>query len=139
MGKVADHESTPNINVLKNSKETLTAEARQFVTDSKLLVSSATHSREKLVQNVNNSMHTLAKIITYCQITMEVMSSPQQAVTLGMKIKDVCNAYTETVNAAGAAAGKPLSDPNMKHLMKQATTLASILSVLMKTLKALES
>ena len=139
MGKVADHETTPNPSMMKNTKETLTIEARQFVTDSKLLVSSATHSRDKLVQNVNNSMHTLAKIISYCHITMEVMTSTQQAVTLGMKVKGVANAYKETVNAASAAAGKPLSDPNMKHLMKQATTLASILSVLMKTLKTLDN
>ena len=124
---------------LKTSKDLLVAESRQFVTDSKLLVSSATQNLEMLIENVNSSIHTLAKIVLNCQGTMKSMTSLPAAQNLGSKVKDVAVAYKTTVNAAHVAAGKPLSDPQMKLLMRQATTLASILSTLMKTLKLLEN
>ncbi len=124
---------------LKASKDQLVAESRQFVTDSKLLVSSATQNLEKLIENVNSSIHTLAKIVQHCQGTMRCMTSLPAAQNLGCKVKDVAIAYKTTVNAAHVAAGRPLSDPQMKMLMRQATTLASILSTLMKTLKMLEN
>ena len=124
---------------LRKSKDGLVSESRQFVTDSKLLVSSATQSTDKLVGNVNQSLHTLAKITQQCTRTMLCIPAPPQAVTLGSRVKDVAMAYKTTVNAAHHAAGKPLSDPNMKLLMRQATSLAAILSALMKTLKMLEA
>ena len=120
-------------------RETLVLHTRQFVTDSKLLVSSATQSREKLIQNVNSSMHTLARIVHYCHATMVRMSSITQAQSLGLRVKDVACAYRTTVNAANVAAGKALDDPHMKLLMRQATSLASILSTLMKSLRSLSN
>lgn len=120
-------------------KDNLVVESRQFVTDSKLLVSSATQSTERLVENVNLSIHTLAKIVKHSQLTMLTMIRVPQAHNLGTKVKEVAEAYKMTVNAAYVAAGRPLSDPYMKTLMRQATSLASILSSLMKTLKILEN
>ena len=119
-------------------KDVLVSDSRQFVTDSKLLVSSATQNTEKLIQNVNTSMHTLARISDQCQATIYTMTSDLHLHQLVSKVKDVANAYKVTVNAAQAAAGKPLSDPNMKVLMRQATNLASILSSLMRLLKSLD-
>ena len=121
------------------SKERLVGEARQFVTDSKLLVSSATQSLDSLVTNINNSMHTLSRIVFHCQTAMRAMNSTSQAIMLGAKVKDVAEAYKTTIGAAHSAAGRALSDPSMKMLMRQATNLASILSMLMKTLKVLEN
>ena len=123
----------------KSCKEGLLAQSRTFVTDSKLLVSSATHSREKLVQNVNSSMHTLGKIVKQCKVTMVTMRSSSQSNNLASKVKNVTLSYRTTLNAARDAAGKPLSDPNMKLLMKQATSLAAILSSLMKTVKSMDN
>ena len=120
------------------SKEVLVTQARQFVTDSKMLVSSATQSHDQVVQRVDTSMHTLGRIVHHSIDTMSCLPSLTPAQELGTRVKDVAISYKTTVNTAGAAAGKPLSDPNMKLLMKQATGLASILSVLMKTLKTLE-
>ena len=119
-------------------KEALVVESRQFVTDSKLLVSSATQSREKLVANINTSMHTLAKIVRQMHTVM-TLTSGTSAAGLGMKVKEVAMSYRATVNAAHNAAGRPLSDPCMKQLMRQATSLASKLSALMRTLKAIEN
>ena len=119
-------------------KDALVAESRQFVTDSKLLVSSATQSREKLIANINTSMHTLAKIVRQMHAVM-TLTSGTSAASLGMKVKEVAMSYRATVNAAHNAAGRPLSDPCMKQLMRQATSLASKLSALMRTLKATEN
>ena len=134
----ASHNRSCDASEFAAFKVALVAEARQFVTDSKLLVSSATQSREKLVGNINTSMHTLAKIVRQMHAVMTVTSGTAAA-SLGMKVKDVAMSYRSTVNAAHNAAGKPLSDPSMKQLMRQATALASKLSALMRTLKTIEN
>ena len=128
-----------NSSDFKTNKDKLVAESRQFVTDSKLLVSSATQNLDKVVQNVNSSIKTLAKIIYYCSRSMISLASVSRASDLGSKVREVALAYKCTVEAAQMAAGKPLSDPHMKSLMKQATGLAAILSVLMKALKSLDT
>ncbi|XP_074649908.1 uncharacterized protein LOC141905072 [Tubulanus polymorphus] len=130
-------ESIRRLTEFKFYKDSLVYEARQFVTDSKLLVSSTTQSNEKLTEHINNSVHTLAKVVNYMYITISVMLSNEKAVMLASCIYTVCEAYRTTVNAADQAVGKPMSDPSMKFLMKQATALANVLSQLMKTLKTL--
>ena len=52
-----------------------------------------------------------------------------------MKVKDVAETYLHTVRAVGQAAGRELNDPTMDVLMKRATTLASVLTNLMRTLR----
>ncbi|XP_060597612.1 serine-rich adhesin for platelets-like isoform X4 [Ruditapes philippinarum] len=119
-------------------KDELQAQVRQFVTDAKLLVSNATQSKAKLAVNMDGSMHSLAKIFLHGQATMFMMEAIHQAQHLGSEVIRVANAYKSTLNAAHAAVGKPLSDPHMKYLMRQATNLASLLSTLLKSLKTLE-
>ena len=120
-------------------KDTLVAESRQFVTDSKLLVSSATQSKDKLVSKLNISMHTLAKMVHQCHRTMMSMTSVGQGHELSARVKDVTLAYQSTVIASHAAVGSPLHDDSIKTLMKQATNLAAILSSLMRTLKTVDN
>jgi len=119
-------------------KDELQTQVRQFVTDAKLLVSNATGTREKLAVNMDASMHSLAKIFLHGQATMFMMEAIHQAQHLGSEVIRVANAYKSTLNAAHAAVGKPLADPHMKYLMRQATNLASLLSTLLKSLKSLE-
>ena len=102
-----------------------------------MLVSSATQNEDSVVQNVNSSIKTLARIVYHCSNTMNSLASMELAGDLGRKVKDVAISYKTTVTAARVAAGKPLSDPQMKSLMRQATGLAAILSTLMKALKNL--
>ncbi|XP_064636403.1 uncharacterized protein LOC135493223 isoform X2 [Lineus longissimus] len=130
--------SKPQPEQFKFFKESLVFESRQFVTDSKLLVSSTTQTREKLVENVNSSMHTLTKIVNYAQATVNVMTNAQHIELLGQRIREVMEAYRATLNAADMAVGKTMSDPGMKVLMRQATSLAGVLSSLMKSLKGLD-
>lgn len=119
-------------------KDELQTQVRQFVTDAKLLVSNATQTKAKLAVNMDASMHSLAKIFLHGQATMFMMEAIHQAQHLGSEVMRVANAYKSTLNAAHAAVGKPLSDPHMKYLMRQATNLASLLSTLLKSLKTLE-
>jgi hypothetical protein len=130
--------SKPQLEQFKFFKDSLVFEARQFVTDSKMLVSSTTKTRDNLVENVNLSMHTLTKIVNYTQATVNVMTSAPHIELLGQRIGEVLEAYRATLNTADMAVGKTMSDPGMKVLMRQATSLACVLSLLMKSLKGLD-
>lgn len=119
-------------------KDELQRQVKRFVTDAKLLVSNATQTKQKLATNMNDSIHSLAKIFLHGQATMFMMEEIHQAQHLGSEVMRVTNAYKSTLNAAHAAVGKPLTDPHMKYLMRQATNLATLLSNLLKSLKTLE-
>ncbi|XP_013411613.1 uncharacterized protein LOC106174554 [Lingula anatina] len=121
------------------AKDNLLLQARHFVTESKLLVSSATQSKDKLIARVNSSMNVLANVASSTLVTLMTLTSIDLVNNLGSKVIDVAKAYRSTLNAASVAAGKPLGDPNMKHLMRQATNLATVLSTCMRTLKVLDS
>ncbi|XP_071086775.1 uncharacterized protein [Haliotis cracherodii] len=120
-------------------REELISQTRHFVNDAKLLVSSATHTKEKLAVNLDKGIHTLAKLFLHSQAVMLMMQSVHQAQHLGFEVIKVSNSFKSTLNAANAACGKPLTDPHMKYLMRQATNLASLLSTLLKTLKELKN
>ncbi|MES9903700.1 MAG: hypothetical protein ABW168_13630 [Sedimenticola sp.] len=126
-------------NQLSMCKDELQSQVRQFVTDAKLLVSNATQTKQKLAANMDTSMHSLARIFLHGQATMFMMEIIHQAQHLGSEIMRVANAYKSTLNAAHAAVGKPLADPHMKYLMRQATNLATLLSNLLKSLKMLKN
>ncbi|XP_071126713.1 uro-adherence factor A-like isoform X3 [Mytilus edulis] len=119
-------------------KEELNNRVKQFVYDAKFLVSNATQTKEKLAENLDTCMHTLAKVFLHAQATMIMMVAVHQAQQLGFEVIKVTNSFKSTVNAAQAACGKPLSDPHMRYLMRQATSLATLLSSLLKHLKTLE-
>lgn len=119
-------------------KEELNNRVKQFVYDAKFLVSNATQTKDKLAENLDQCMHTLAKVFLHAQATMIMMVAVHQAQQLGFEVIKVTNAFKSTVNAAQAACGKPLSDPHMRYLMRQATNLATLLSSLLKHLKTLE-
>lgn len=119
-------------------KDELINQVKNFVMDAKFLVSNASQTKEKMAANLNNSMHTLAKIFLHTQATMIMMEAVHPAQHLGFEVIKVTNAYKSTINAAQAAVGKPIGDPHMRYLMRQATNLAQLISGLLKTLKALE-
>ena len=119
-------------------KEELNNRVKQFVYDAKFLVSNATQTEDKLAENLNTCMHTLAKVFLHTQATMIMMVAVHQAQQLGFEVIKVTNSFKSTLNAAKAACGKPLSDPHMRYLMRQATSLATLLSSLLKNLKVLE-
>ncbi|XP_048772216.2 uncharacterized protein LOC125678112 isoform X7 [Ostrea edulis] len=119
-------------------RDELVNQVKNFVKDAKSLVSNASQTKEKMAINLNNSMHTLAKIFLHTQATMIMMEAIHQAQHLGFEVIKMTNAYKSTVNASQAAVGKPIGDPHMRYLMRQATNLAQLISGLLKSLKSLE-
>jgi hypothetical protein len=61
--------------------------------------------------------------------------TPLQTQTLLAKVRDVADTYLQTVQAAGKAIGRDMNDPSMGVLMKKATSLASVLTTLMRSLR----
>ncbi|XP_055959064.1 uncharacterized protein LOC126829506 [Patella vulgata] len=120
-------------------KEELLTQMKQFVNDAKFFVSSANNSPEKLAHYLNEAMHTLAKVFLHSQSVMLMMESVHSAQHLGLEFIKVSHAFKSTISAASAAVGKPLGDPHMKYLMRQAANLASLMSVLLKGLRSLKS
>jgi len=116
------------------ARESLLALTRQFVDDSQRLVSGATRSVDALVAGVEPSLDTLTRLTGECQSTAALLASPSQGVMLVGRVRDLAQAYRSTVSAARSAVGRPFNSVEMKSLMRQATSLAAILSSLIKML-----
>lgn len=119
---------------LEKSRDLLVAATRQFVCDSQLLVSDATRQSESLPENVRISVETLSRIAEHCVATVSILGRTSQAVILNNRVMDLTEAFKATVAAVRKAVGKPLNCPEMKALMKQATSLAANISSLLKLL-----
>ncbi|XP_022084444.1 uncharacterized protein LOC110975887 isoform X2 [Acanthaster planci] len=132
-------ESASSLMQFRLSKESLISEVREFTSNTKMLVSSAGQSEDQLVRSVNSSMHTLARLCSDAQQTMKAMVSVLQATNLGNKTKEVAINFSNVLSAATEAHGKNLHDPSMQLLLRQAQTMAAILSALMRTLRMLQS
>jgi hypothetical protein len=65
------------------------------------------------------------------------VESARQSRQLVTRVRDVAEAFLQTVKAAGMVVGRArLADPTrLSVLMKRATALASVLSALMRTLR----
>ena len=129
-GRDADRSGTE----VEAARESLLALTRQFVDDSQRLVSGATRSVDALVAGVEPSLITLTRLAGECQSTAALLSSPSQGVMLVGRVRDLAQAYRSTVSAARSAVGRPFNSVEMKSLMRQATSLAAILSSLIKML-----
>ena len=61
--------------------------------------------------------------------------NPSQTESLISKVTDVVETYLETLQAASRAIGRDMNDPSMNVLMKKATSLAGVLTSLMRSLR----
>jgi len=116
------------------ARESLLALTRQFVDDSQRLVSGATRSVDALVAGVEPSLATLTRLSGECRSTAALVASPSHGVMLVGRVRDLAQAYRSTVSAARSAVGHPFNSVEMKSLMRQATSLAAMLSSLIKML-----
>lgn len=117
------------------AKELLTNEARQFVTASKLFVKSATESEDQLLECLNHCVHMIGRIGTVSRDVAVYSVNPSQTESLISKVTDVVETYLETLQAASRAIGRDMNDPSMNVLMKKATSLAGVLTSLMRSLR----
>ena len=138
MGKPIDQKKDLQSGLYGKWKDDLTEVVIRFSTDTRLFVSSAKESKEKMAMRLNESMCTLAHIFLNAQGTMQMATLTHQAQYLGFEVIKLTNSFTSTVKAAQAAVGKPSDDPNMKYLMRHATNLDQLLDRLLKFLKSPE-
>jgi len=117
------------------SKELLTTESRQFVTASKLFVKSATESEGQLMECLNHCVHMIDRIGNITHDVAVSTTTPGQTQSLISKVQDVAETYLQTLQAASQAIGKDMNDPSMNVLMTRATSLAGVLTTLMRSLR----
>ena len=117
------------------ARDALTSESRQFVTASKLFVKSATESEETLLGCLQTCMALLTRMVELTQALTQATATPQHTLTVVSRVSDVASAYQGTVRSALGAAGKGMEHPAMSTLMAQATSLAGVLTALMRTLR----
>lgn len=134
-----NHQSDAEIDIDKfvTAKDALIAEARQFVTASKLFVKSAMESSDGLIENMMSCVTLMDRIFTVSGLVLSHMSSTVQMGALVERLKGVALAYSQTVLATQQAMGKGIANPQMGTLMHQATSLATALTSLMRTLRSL--
>ncbi|CAG0887646.1 unnamed protein product [Cyprideis torosa] len=118
-------------------KELLTAEARQFVTASKLFVKSATETQDRLMDCLTQCVALMDRMADASKQMARHAPSVAQNDELLERVTDVGKTFLKTVQAAHRASGRNMNDPAMNTLMREATSLASALTALMKTLRVI--
>lgn len=117
------------------------SEGRQFVANSKQLVAGVAQASGPtdplLVSKMAASVRTLAKIILEGVEALKVTTSDYNMTSLRECIVTVSEAYADVLQTSHKAAGKSIQDENMGSIMSRAAHLASLLSLYLKTLKAL--
>ena len=121
----------------QTSKEMLTTESKHFVTASKLFVKSATESQSRLVENLTQCVVLIDRMFKIAELIAKYTPTPTQTQQLLLKVKDIGITYLQTLQAASNACGKGMHDPTMNVLMAHATSLASVLTALMKMLRVI--
>ncbi|GFR00384.1 FERM and PDZ domain-containing protein 4 [Trichonephila clavata] len=125
----------PGHSKLAKVRDTLIYESRQFVTASKLFVKSITESSDKMEEHLTTCIALLDRIFAVSELVVMEMTLPSQINSLVEKLKEMAVAYSRTVQAAHSAASGEIPNSNMAGLMHQATSLATSLTVLMRTLR----
>ena len=82
----------------------------------------------------NNSKHLLFSGNITRDVALSSVS-PSQSAGLIAKVQDVAETYLQTLQAASSAIGRDMNDPSMNVLMKRATSLAGVLTTLMRSLR----
>lgn len=119
------------------AKDALVNESRQFVTSSKLFVKSAMESSEKMIENMAICVALLNRMTAIGELVVMRSSPGEPVLYLVERLKEVAIAYFYTVEAAQQAIGSRIDHPKMSALMQKATTLATALTSLMRTLRAM--
>ncbi|XP_072003882.1 talin-2 isoform X3 [Engystomops pustulosus] len=145
-------------------RENILKTAKALVEDTKLLVSGAASSQDKLAQAAQSSANTitqLAEVVklgaaslgsddpeTQLYIYLQIrrpgqekifqMNTEQCRVVLINAIKDVAKALGDLIGATKGAAGKAADDPSMYQLKSAAKVMVTNVTSLLKTVKAVE-
>nr|XP_046231076.1 talin-1 [Scatophagus argus]XP_046231077.1 talin-1 [Scatophagus argus]XP_046231078.1 talin-1 [Scatophagus argus] len=129
-----------NAETFADHRECILKTAKALVEDTKLLVSGAGASQEKLAQAAQSSVSTITKLADVVKLGAASLGSedPETQVVLINAVKDVAKALGNLISTTKAAAGKPYDDPSMLQLKNSAKVMVTNVTSLLKTVKAVE-
>uniref|UniRef100_A0A4W4H654 Talin 1 n=1 Tax=Electrophorus electricus TaxID=8005 RepID=A0A4W4H654_ELEEL len=129
-----------NAETFADHRENILKTAKVLVEDTKLLVSGAGASQEKLAQAAQSSVNTITKLADVVKLGAASLGAedPETQVVLINAVKDVAKALGDLIRATKAAAGKPHDDPAMLQLKNSAKVMVTNVTSLLKTVKAVE-
>ncbi|KAK0132068.1 Talin-1 [Merluccius polli] len=129
-----------NAETFADHREHILKTAKALVEDTKLLVSGAGASQEKLAQAAQSSVLTITKLADVVKLGAASLGAedPETQVVLINAVKDVAKALGDLISATKAAAGKPHDDPAMLQLKNSAKVMVTNVTSLLKTVKAVE-
>ncbi|XP_053128319.1 talin-2 isoform X1 [Hemicordylus capensis] len=121
-------------------RENILKTAKALVEDTKLLVSGAASSQEKLAQAAQSSASTITQLAEVVKLGAASLGSdePETQVVLINAIKDVAKALSDLIGATKGAASKAADDPSMYQLKGAAKVMVTNVTSLLKTVKAVE-
>ncbi|KAK2823577.1 hypothetical protein Q7C36_020177 [Tachysurus vachellii] len=129
-----------NAETFADHRENILKTAKVLVEDTKLLVSGAGASQEKLAQAAQSSVNTITKLADVVKLGAASLGSedPETQVVLINAVKDVAKALGDLIRTTKGAAGKPHDDPAMLQLKSSAKVMVTNVTSLLKTVKAVE-
>lgn len=129
-----------NAETFADHRECILKTAKALVEDTKLLVSGAGASQEKLAQAAQSSVSTITKLADVVKLGAASLGAedPETQVVLINAVKDVAKALGNLISATKGAAGKPHDDPSMLQLKSSAKVMVTNVTSLLKTVKAVE-
>uniref|UniRef100_A0ABM5EYZ9 Talin-2 n=1 Tax=Pogona vitticeps TaxID=103695 RepID=A0ABM5EYZ9_9SAUR len=121
-------------------RENILKTAKALVEDTKLLVSGAASSQDRLAQAAQSSASTITHLAEVVKLGAASLGSndPETQVVLINAIKDVAKALSDLIGATKGAASKPADDPSMYQLKGAAKVMVTNVTSLLKTVKAVE-
>ncbi|XP_078007310.1 LOW QUALITY PROTEIN: talin-2 [Phascolarctos cinereus] len=129
-----------NNETFADHRENILKTAKALVEDTKLLVSGAASTQDKLAQAAESSAATITQLAEVVKLGAASLGSddPETQVVLINAIKDVAKALSDLIGATKGAASKPADDPSMYQLKGAAKVMVTNVTSLLKTVKAVE-
>uniref|UniRef100_A0A4W3IZV0 Talin 1 n=1 Tax=Callorhinchus milii TaxID=7868 RepID=A0A4W3IZV0_CALMI len=129
-----------NAETFADHREHILKTAKALVEDTKLLVSGAAASQEKLAHAAQSSVVTITRLAEVVKLGAASLGSedPETQVVLINAVKDVAKALGDLISATKGAAGKAPDDPSMYQLKNAAKVMVTNVTSLLKTVKAVE-
>ncbi|XP_064426434.1 talin-2 isoform X3 [Mirounga angustirostris] len=119
--------NSENNETFADHRENILKTAKALVEDTKLLVSGAASTPDKLAQAAQSSAATITQLAEVVKLGAASLGSddPETQVVLINAIKDVAKALSDLIGATKGAASKPADDPSMYQLKGAAKVFQS--------------
>ncbi|XP_069780289.1 talin-1 [Narcine bancroftii] len=129
-----------NEETFADHRENILKTAKALVEDTKLLVSGAAATQEKLAHAAQSSVVTITRLADVVKLGAASLGSddPETQVVLINAVKDVAKALSDLISATKGASGKASDDPSMYNLKNAAKVMVTNVTSLLKTVKAVE-